>query len=56
MVSEGSFYAYPRLPEMNTWVLENMELETSLEAKLKNPKLSYLRHIMRKQGFFWKRQ
>ena len=35
---------------MNKWVLEKIKLKISLEAKIKQLKLSYFGHIMRRQG------
>ena len=35
---------------MNRWVLEQIKPEISLEAKMTKLKLSYFRHIMRRQG------
>lgn len=38
----------------NKWVPEQINPETSLEAKRAKLKLSYLGHIMRRQGFLEK--
>ena len=35
---------------MNKWVLEQMKCETFLETEITKLKLSYFRHVVRRQG------
>ena len=49
----GELWGYPG-KELNKWVLELINPKTSLDAKMTKLKLSYSRHIMRRQGFLEK--